>query len=290
MAGNKAHRMRQRLREFLTGEACIHPASVHDAISARIAGSLGFELAMFAGSVASLAVLGAPDLVLLTLTEFAGQARRICRAADLPLLVDADHGYGNALNVMRTVQELEAAGVAALTIEDTDLPTPFGTVKPTLLSIAEGAGKIAAALAARDDPALAVVARTSAVAVTGLDDAVARARAYAALGPDALFFTGVTDPGQLAALAAATSLPIILGSAPPALGDRPALAAAGVRISLQGHQPFAASLRAIHDTLQALRDGVPPGEIGGLASAAVTRSATCAAEYDEWTARFLRPG
>ncbi len=290
MAGTKAHRMRQRLRELLTGEACIHPASVHDAISARIAGSLGFELAMFAGSVASLAVLGAPDLVLLTLTEFAGQARRICRAADLPLLVDADHGYGNALNVMRTVQELEAAGVAALTIEDTDLPTPFGTVKPTLLSIVEGAGKIAAALAARDDPALAVVARTSAVAVTGLDDAVARARAYAALGPDALFFTGVTDPGQLAALAAATSLPIILGSAPPALGDRPALAAAGVRISLQGHQPFAASIRAIHDTLQALRDGVPPGEIGGLASAAVTRSATRAAEYDEWTARFLRPG
>ena len=290
MAGNKAHRMRLRFREVLAGPACIHPGSVHDAISARIAAGLGFELGMFAGSVASLAVLGAPDIVVLTLTEFAEQARRICRAAKLPLLVDADHGYGNALNVMRTVQELEVAGVAALTIEDTDLPMPFGTAKPVLLPVEQGMGKIAAALAARDDPALAVVARTSAVAITGLDDAVARARAYATLGPDALFFTGVTEPAQLAALAAATALPIILGNAPAALGNRAALAASGVRISLQGHQPFAASIRAIHDTLKALRDGTPPGDIDGLAPAPLVKQVTAAAEYEDWARRFLHPG
>ena len=111
---------RERFRAILEGKACIHPASVFDPVSARIAADLGFELGMFAGSVASLVVLGAPDLTLITLTEFAEQAHRICRAGELPLLVDADHGYGNALNVMRTVQELETAGIAALTIEDTD--------------------------------------------------------------------------------------------------------------------------------------------------------------------------
>lgn len=288
MAGNRALRMRLRLRAVLAGGACVHPGSVHDAISARIAAGLGFELGMFAGSVASLAVLGAPDITVLTLTEFAGQARRICRAAELPLLVDADHGYGNALNVLRTVEELEVAGVSGLTIEDTALPAPFGTTRPALLSREEGCGKVAAALAARDDPALAVIARTSAVGIAGLDEAVARARAYAALGPDALFFTGVTETAQLHALAAAGGgLPIILGSAPAALGNRETLAAAGVRVSLQGHQPFAASVRAIHDTLKALRDGVPPETIGGLASAGTMRTVTDAGQYEDRARRFL---
>ena len=112
---------RERFRALLAGDRCIHPGSVYDPISARIAEDLGFEVGMFAGSVASMAGLGAPDLIVLTLSEFAGQAYRINRAGSLPLLVDADHGYGNALNVKRTVEELETAGVAALTIEDTDL-------------------------------------------------------------------------------------------------------------------------------------------------------------------------
>ena len=117
---------RKRYRQVLEGNACVHPASVFDAMSARIATSLGFEVGMFAGSIGSGTVLGAPDLVVLTLTEFAEQIRRIARGSDLPLMVDADHGYGNALNVMRTVEELETSGVAALTIEDTVLPIPFG--------------------------------------------------------------------------------------------------------------------------------------------------------------------
>src|SRR5215831_3668816 len=95
---------RERFRTILSGNRCVHPASVYDAISARIAEDLGFELGMFSGSIGSMSVLGAPDLVVLTLTEFAGQANRICRAGNLALLVDADHGYGNALNVRRTVR------------------------------------------------------------------------------------------------------------------------------------------------------------------------------------------
>src|SRR5260370_24941795 len=142
---------RKRFRAILAGSRCVHPGSVFDPLSARIAEDLGFEIGMFAGSTASLTVLGAPDLIVLTLSEFAAQAYRICRAGDLPLLVDADHGYGNALNVRRTVEELETAGVAALTIEDTLLPRPFGNGQAQLISIEEGIGKMRAALAARQD-------------------------------------------------------------------------------------------------------------------------------------------
>src|SRR5258708_15902250 len=167
---------RERFGAILGGGGWIYPGWVFDPISARIAEDLGFEAGMFAGSVASLAVLGAPDIVVLTLTEFAAQAYRINRAGNLPLLVDADHGYGNALNVKRTVEELETAGVAALTIEDTVLPRPFGDGKTTFISIAEGVGKMKAALAGRQDPLLVVAGRTSAVSVTGVEDAIARAR------------------------------------------------------------------------------------------------------------------
>src|ERR1700728_386504 len=147
---------RKRFRAVLAGTECVHPGSIFDPISARIAEELGFEIGMFAGSIASFAVLGAPDLILLTLTEFAAQAYRINRAGKLPLMVDADHGYGNALNVMRTVQELETAGVAGLMIEDTVLPRAFGEKKPTVISIEEGVGKMQAALAAREDKSLTI--------------------------------------------------------------------------------------------------------------------------------------
>src|ERR1700691_1810822 len=142
---------RERLRSVIAGGRCIYPGSVFDPISARIAEDLGFEAGMFAGSIGSFTVLGAPDIVMLTLTEFAQQAYRINRAGKLPLLVDADHGYGNALNVKRTVEELETAGVAAASIEDTLLPRTYGETKPTLISIEEGVGKMRAALAARED-------------------------------------------------------------------------------------------------------------------------------------------
>src|SRR5579871_2387860 len=161
---------RERLRAIVAGGRCIHPGSVHDPISARIAEDLGFEAMMFAGSVASLAVLGAPDIVVLTLTEFADQAYRINRAGKLPLLVDADHGYGNALNVKRTIEELETAGCAGITIEDTLLPTPFGDGKTTFISVEEGVGKMKAALAGRQDPGLVIAGRTGAVPVLGVAD------------------------------------------------------------------------------------------------------------------------
>ena len=211
---------RRRFRALLAGSRCVHPGSVFDPISARIAVEVGFEIGMFAGSVASFTVLGAPDLIVLTLTEFAAQAYRISRAGNLPLLVDADHGYGNALNVMRTVEELETAGVAALSIEDTDLPANFGAAgEMRLIPIEEGVGKMRAALAARQDPNLIIAGRTQAISVTGLDDTIARAKAYEAAGVDALFFVGLKQRAELDTIAAAVRLPIIIGGGGSELDD-----------------------------------------------------------------------
>ena len=278
---------RKRFRAVLSGERCVHPGSVFDPISARIAEDLGFEIGMFAGSTASLTVLGAPDLIVLTLSEFAGQAYRINRAGGLPLLVDADHGYGNALNVKRTVEELETAGVAALSIEDTDLPTPFGTAKPRLTTIKEGVGKMKAAIAGRQDPLLAIAGRTSAIQIAGLDDAIARGKAYEQVGVDALFFVGVRTRAELDALSAATRIPIILGGATPELTDRDYLASRRVRVALQGHQPFAAAVKAVHDTLKALREGTPPGKLSGVADAELMKRVTRDGDYSRWTKEFL---
>jgi carboxyvinyl-carboxyphosphonate phosphorylmutase len=265
----------------------VHPGSVYDAISARIAEDIGFEMGMFAGSVASMAVLGAPDLIVLTLSEFADQAYRINRAGNLPLMVDADHGYGNALNVRRTVEELETAGISGMSIEDTELPTPFGTTKPRLIPIAEGVGKMKAALAGRQDPLLSIAGRTSAIQITGIEDAIARGQAYQQAGVDALFFVGIKTRAELDAISAATTLPIIMGGVSGDLTDLDYLSARRVRIALQGHQPFAAGVKAVHDTLRALRDGVQPGKLQGVADPEMMKRVTREAEYIKATKEWL---
>ena len=278
---------RERFRAVLAGKECVHPGSVFDAISARIAEELGFEIGMFAGSIASFTVLGAPDLIVLTLTEFAEQAYRINRAGKLPLLVDADHGYGNALNVMRTVQELETSGVAAASIEDTLLPRAYGEKQPSLLSIDEGVGKMRAAVAAREDKGFVVVARTSAPSITGTADAIARAKAYQETGVDALFFAGRITRDQLDAIAAEVKLPIVLGGLSPDMLDKAYLASRGVRIALQGHQPFSASVQATYNTLKALREGTKPSDLTGVASAETMARVTREGDYKSWTEKFL---
>src|SRR5436190_16134010 len=195
---------RGALRAILKGSTCIRPGSVYDATSIRIAEDLGFELGMFGGSVASLVVLGDPDIALITLTELAEQMRRMSRASTLPVLVDADHGYGNALNVRRTVQELEAAGAAGLTIEDTLLPPAFGQAGTQLIPLEEGVGKMKAALDGRSDPSLVVMGRTGAASITSIEDAIRRAKAYEATGVDALFTTRRNARGGTEAIAAAS--------------------------------------------------------------------------------------
>ena len=278
---------REALRSILSGSACVRPGSVYDAISIRIAEDIGFEVGMFGGSVASLAVLGDPDIALITLTELAEQMRRMSRAAELPVLVDADHGYGNALNVRRTVQELEAAGAAGLTIEDTLLPQAFGEAKPQLISLEEGVGKMKGALDGRGDPSLVIVARTGAASITSLDDAIKRAKAYEATGVDALFFTGIKSRAELEAIASATSLPIVLGGAPEEMSALEYLGGQRVRIALQGHAPFAAATHAVYETLKALREGASPKSLKGLASSELTGRATREADMKKRVTEFL---
>jgi carboxyvinyl-carboxyphosphonate phosphorylmutase len=278
---------REALRAILKGSTCVRPGSVYDATSIRIAEDLGFEVGMFGGSVASLAVLGDPDIALITLTELCEQMRRMSRAASLPVLVDADHGYGNALNVRRTVQELEAAGAGGLTIEDTLLPQAFGQAKTQLISLEEGVGKMKAALDGRSDPSLVIIGRTGAVSITGLDDAIARAKAYEATGLDALFFTGIKNRGELEAISAATRLPIVLGGAPEEMTAIDYLASQRVRIALQGHAPFAAATQAVYETLKALREGTSPKNLKGLASSELTNRVTREAETKIRSGDFL---
>jgi len=271
---------RDQFRAILNGTKCIHPASTFDPLSARIAEHLGFELGLLAGSTASLTVLAAPDLIIMTASEFAQQAQRICRAMSLPLMVDADHGYGNALNVARTIEELTTAGVAAATIEDTNLPLPFAAKdQPRLISVEEGVGKMRAALAGRPDPSFAVIGRTSAPTLSNIDDTVARLRAYEQAGVDALFIVGLKSQEQLSAVSAATTLPLILGNIGGDLAGAD-LSAHRVRIALQGHATIMASVQAVYETMKALRDGTKPADLKNLASSELMNTLTHAAQYD----------
>ena len=231
---------RKQYRRILEGNVCIHPASVFDAMSARMAASLGFEVGMFAGSIASGTVLGAPDLVVLTLTEFAEQIRRITRGSDLPLMVDADHGYGNALNVMRTVEELETSGVAALTIEDTVLPMPFGGQDEGLVPVGEMVGKLRAAVAVRQDPSLVVIGRTGALRRGGIAEAEKRLKVYQDTGIDAVFLAGASRREEVEAMHRVTRLPLMLGGAPPRTRSHSTAATdRGPRSSLRARRPSA---------------------------------------------------
>ncbi len=279
---------RQKYRAILSAKRCINPGSVYDAMSARIAQHVGYQLGMVGGSSAALAVLGAPDLIVMTLTELAEQCLRINRACELPIMVDADHGYGNALNVMRTVEELNTAGVAGLSIEDTDLPPVYGTpATAKLLSLDEGLGKMRAAVAARKDPNLIIAARTSAVAMTGLEDAIARVKAYQETGVDAIFLVGVKTRAELDAIAEIAKRPIVLGSGGGELDDLDYLSDRGVRVCLQGHLPIQAAVQAVYATHKAMFAGTKPADVTGLPSQQLVDVATRASAYQRWTAAYL---
>jgi len=184
------------------------------------------------------------------------------------------------------VQELENAGAAGLTIEDTLLPTVYGEAKPRLISLEEGVGKMKAAVDARVDRNLTIFARTGAN-ISNIDDAVVRAKAYEATGVDALFFTGIRTRAELEKARAATRLPIMLGTTEPELDDIAYLTSMNVRIANQGHTPFAAASLAVYETLKALREGTKPKDLKGLPSADFTNRFMRNAEVQKRTAEYL---
>ena len=284
---------RQRFRQILQGTGCITPVTVFDPLSARMVEDLGGQVGMLAGSVAAMAILGAPDKMLITASEFADMALRICRAGDLAVIADADHGYGNAMNVQRTIRELDHAGLAAITIEDTDLPQPFGSVNAQLLSIEEGTGKLRAAVAGRVDPDLVILARTSAATITGRDDCIARIKAYAKTGVDGITLIGARSRDDLDALCAATDLPIMLGGLGSIAPTPDEAAKMGARICLRGHQPYLASLAATYSAIQQVlgenasgqksQEAAPP-----VIDAKILRGLTREDAYDSDSEQFLK--
>lgn len=279
---------RRRLRDILVGERCVKACSLFDPMSARIADELEIEVGLMGGSLASLAVLGAPDLILVTLTELAEQVRRVTRAGKVCALIDADHGYGNALNVARTVEELVAAGAAGCTIEDTVLPRAHGSSdKAQVVSIEEGVGKMKAAADARGDSGMVILARTSAASLTGVDDAIARLRAYEGTGVDGLFLPGMKSREDLERIAAGVKLPLVLGGVGEKLADAEYLATRGVRIWSAGHEAFAAGVQAVYDTMKAVRDGAASHQLRNIASAALMARLTRAPDYDAAVKDYL---
>ncbi|MNJ26894.1 Oxaloacetate decarboxylase [compost metagenome] len=285
MRNRSHHELRNDFRRILQGQACISTASVFDPLSARIAADLGFEVGILGGSVASLQVLGAPDVTLITLSEFAEQAARIGRVARLPIIADADHGYGNALNVMRTVTELERSGVAALTIEDTLLPARFGGRPVELIGIDEAIGKVRAAKESRVDGSLAIIARTHAGAQP-LSDVIKRTRAFESSGADAICLVGVKDFESLAAIADGLSTPIMLityGNSE--LRDAPGLADLGTRIVVDGHTAYFVAVQATFESLRAQRN---QNSIGSSCAATLVKKYCLQEDYSDQAAILMQ--
>ena len=192
--------MRQstRLRELLTSGKTLIIPGCYNALSAKVLEKVGFPAVYMTGYGTSLSLLGMPDAGLATMTEMHANARYIANAVDVPLIADADNGYGNAINVGRTVAVLERAGAAAIQLEDQSLPKRCGHLAgKTLISAGEMCGKIKAALDARRHADTLIVARTDAVGVEGIEAAMQRAAKYVEAGTDILFIEALQDDAQL---------------------------------------------------------------------------------------------
>ncbi len=239
---------------------------VFNALVARMAERAGFQAVYLSGAALSAAA-ALPDVGLLTVTEFVEQARSITEATSLPLLCDADTGFGEALNVERTVRLFEGAGVAGIHLEDQHLPKRCGHLSGKSLVEPEAmAAKIRAAVAARRDPDFVVIARTDARGVHGFDDAVRRARLYLAAGADAIFPEALESADEFAAFARAVEAPLLanmteFGRSPNL--DFATLAGLGYRMVIYPVTVFRAALGAAQETLAEIlqrghqRDRIP---------------------------------
>ncbi len=215
------------LRElFAAGETVLAPGC-YDALGARLIEEAGFPAAYMTGFGSAASHLGRPDIGLMALPEMVDNARRIAAAVDIPLIADADTGYGNSINVIRTVREYEAAGVAAIHIEDQVMPKKCGHMEgKEVVPAGEMAAKVSAAVAARRSPEFLIIARTDARAVEGLDSALDRAGLYLEAGADALFVEAPQSEAEIEAVAQAfPDVPLLFnygegGKTPPVPFDR----------------------------------------------------------------------
>ncbi len=258
---------RARLRELLAGPGPLVAPGAYDALSARLVEQAGFDAVYMTGFGTTASLLGRPDVGLLSGAEMVDNAGRIAAAVDVPVIADADTGYGNALNVVRTVQLYERAGVAGIQLEDQVMPKRCGHMSgKALVAADEMTGKVRAAVAARRDPDLVVIARTDALAVTGVDDALERARAYADAGADLLFVEAPTTEADVEKVATALDgvAPLVFnwaegGRTPPLSLER--MRELGFALVIYPIGTLLAATAGIRSLLAALRaQGVPPLE------------------------------
>ena len=246
-----------RLRAAWSARPIMIPGAFN-ALTAKMAERLGFDAVYLSGGALSAGWAGLPDIGLLTLTEFVEQAAVLARATTLPLLCDADTGFGEPINVERTVRLLEAAGAAGLHLEDQVLPKRCGHLSgKALIDPASMVAKVRAAVSARRDPDFVIIARTDARSVEGFEAAVDRATLYVAAGADMIFPEALESAEEFARFAQSLSCPLIanmteFGRSPLLSLDE--LTSLGYRAVLYPLTAFRAAMRAAEETLRSLRD------------------------------------
>ncbi len=276
----------QRLRDAWQNRTIIIPGAFN-ALTARLAESLGFEAVYLSGGALSAGWAGVPDIGLLSVTEFAQAAAVLARATRLPVLCDADTGFGEAMNVERTVQLYEEAGAAGLHLEDQQLPKRCGHLSGKALVPSEVmVAKIRAATAARRDPNFVIIARTDARNVEGMDGAVNRARAYLAAGADMIFPEALESREEFAEFARAVPAPLIanmteFGRSPLLTIDE--LSQLGYRAALYPLTAFRAAMKAAEDTLIALKqNGTQKDQLNSMQT---RKQLYELLGYDDWESR-----
>lgn len=246
----------QQLRARLAEPGIVVAPGVYDGLSARIAALAGFEAVYVSGGAVARSS-GVPDLGLLTMTEVLGRIREVVDAVDVPVIADADTGYGNALNVRRTVREFGRLGVAALHLEDQVTPKRCGHYEDKqLISVGEMAGKVRAAVEARGDSDLLLIVRTDAIAAEGFDAAIARGRAYVEAGAEVLFIEAPTSVAEIERVANELGVPLLINMF--AGGKTPLMNAAdlerlGFKIMIVPSDLQRAAIRAMQETAEELR-------------------------------------
>jgi 2,3-dimethylmalate lyase len=261
-----------RLRELLAGEDPVVAPGAYDALSAQLVEAAGFPAVYMTGFGVTASLIGRPDVGLLTMTEMVQAARRICSAVGVPVIADADTGYGNALNVIRTVKEYQAAGVAGIHLEDQVAPKRCGHLDGKQVIPADTmVDRVRAAVAARGDDDFVLIARTDARAVEGLDAALERARRYRDAGADVLFVEALQSDAEIEAVAGQLAgVPLLFnwaegGKTPPTSLAR--LQELGFRLVICPISTVLAATRAIREVLDRIaEDGTPISAVQDLPS------------------------
>lgn len=245
------------LREMLKREGVVMAPGAYDAWSAKLIEQAGFPCVYMTGYGVSASVLGKPDIGLLTFTEMVAQARNIVAAVNIPVVADGDNGYGGPLNVVRTTQAYEQAGLAAIQLEDQVTPKRCGHMEgKEVIPKNEMVAKIKAAIYARKDPDFMIIARTDARAVNGFDDAMSRAKAYAAAGADIIFFEAPQSVEEMKKIATEIDVPLMANMVEkgktPLLTDKE-LAAIGFKFAIYPVTSIYCVTKAIMDMLKGLK-------------------------------------